>query len=68
LEKATVGNSRRGFFSWRCAMVQKIFFSGVPEGPRCELGFASLATRPFGHAAKKFRMARFDHRVLYKRS
>jgi hypothetical protein len=30
------------------------FFSGVPEGSRCEFRFALFAARPFGHAAKKY--------------
>ncbi len=39
----------------------------MPEGPRCELRIVSFAARPFGHAAKKFRTARFNHMVLNKR-
>jgi hypothetical protein len=35
------------------------FFSGVPERPRGERRQLYFAARPFGHAAKKFKSARF---------
>jgi hypothetical protein len=35
----------------------------VPEGPRCEWRKTSFATRPFGHAAKKFPIARLENTV-----
>jgi type II secretory pathway pseudopilin PulG len=34
------------------------FFSGVPEGPRCEWRKPQFAARPFGHAAKKYLYAK----------